>query len=106
MSFYDFICHNCKTIWEEERPMSGEISTSICKSCSGVCNRYYGDTQIHVIDNFIPGIEPIEGHSTSELKQILKNSTYAEEFPDAKFWGDVTMGKVVKKGNVYKRLVD
>ena len=46
MAIYEFICHDCKVIWEREAPMSKAPSRSRCPECKKLKNRHWGDVPV------------------------------------------------------------
>jgi len=99
MVTYEFGCKMCDIYFDEERPMTSEnLSTAICPVCGSEAGRIFSVPEY--IDNLMnPGM-------TKKQTQVLKDANYSEELPTPQFWKDVHNGKVVKKGNIWKRLKD
>ena len=46
MAIYEFICHDCKVIWEREAAMSKAPSRSRCPECKKLSERHWGDVPL------------------------------------------------------------
>ena len=46
MAIYEFICHDCKVLWEREAPMSKAPSRSYCPECKKLKDRHWGNIPV------------------------------------------------------------
>ena len=73
-----------------------------CIECGNISKRVWEVPR--TVQNFMPDIKGSDKVSKSKMKEVMNNNIYATEPPSPKFWHDVKDGKIVKKGNIYKRI--